>query len=103
MRRNGRKEAHTEEIVSEEADHGSWTVLPLEKLTALQGVQPADDLDQISALWPVDDDPDRLLAHVLAERAARTGQIQHVVERLTSRTVAASPQAATLPTGETGV
>jgi hypothetical protein len=50
-----------------------WTSLPLEELAELQGVQPADDLDQISALWPVDDDPDRMLAHILEERSARRG------------------------------
>ncbi|AHB89088.1 toxin-antitoxin system antidote component [Thermosynechococcus sp. NK55a] len=50
-----------------------WTSLPLEKLAELQGVQPADDLDQISALWPVDDDPDQMLAHILEERSARRG------------------------------
>jgi hypothetical protein len=48
-----------------------WTSLPLEELAELQGVQPADDLDQISALWPADDDPDRMLAHILQERSAR--------------------------------
>jgi hypothetical protein len=50
-----------------------WTSLPLEELVELQGVQPADDLDQISALWPADDDPDRMLAHILDERSARRG------------------------------
>ena len=48
-----------------------WTSLSLKELAELQGVQPADDLDQISALWPVDDDPDRMLAHILEERSAR--------------------------------
>jgi hypothetical protein len=50
-----------------------WTSLTLEELAELQGVQPADDVDQISALWPVDDDPDRMLAHILEERSARRG------------------------------
>ena len=50
-----------------------WTSLPLEDLATLQGVQPAHELDSISALWPADDDPDRLLAHILDERAARRG------------------------------
>lgn len=50
-----------------------WTSLPLEELEELQGVEPADDLDEISALWPMDDDPDRMLAHILEERSARRG------------------------------
>jgi len=48
-----------------------WVSLPLHELAELQSVQPADDLDQISALWPVDDDPDQILAHILEERSAR--------------------------------
>jgi hypothetical protein len=50
-----------------------WTSFPLEELAELQGIQPADDLDQISALWPVDDDPERMLVHILEERSARRG------------------------------
>jgi hypothetical protein len=48
-----------------------WRSLPLEELAELQGVAPIDDLDDITALWPVDDDADQLLSHVLAERAER--------------------------------
>jgi len=43
----------------------------LEELAAEQGVSPAEDLDAIGALWPCDDDPEELLGHILAERAAR--------------------------------
>ncbi len=43
----------------------------LEEMAQEQGILPADDLDSISALWPVDDDPDELLRHILAERSAR--------------------------------
>lgn len=48
-----------------------WTTVPLEELAEQQGVAPASDLDEISALWPVDDDPDELLEHILHEREAR--------------------------------
>ncbi|PZP07330.1 MAG: hypothetical protein DI607_13755 [Sphingomonas hengshuiensis] len=48
-----------------------WASMLLEDLAELQGVRPAGDLDQISALWPVDDDPDRMLAHILDGRLAR--------------------------------
>lgn len=48
-----------------------WESMTLDELADLQGVSAVDDLDQLSALWPVDDDPDELLHHVLHERGAR--------------------------------
>jgi hypothetical protein len=48
-----------------------WESLSLDELAQRQGVGPVTDLDEISALWPVDDDPDELVEHVLSERAAR--------------------------------
>ena len=36
-----------------------------------QGLSPVDNLDEISDLWPVNDDPDLLLEHILADRADR--------------------------------
>jgi hypothetical protein len=48
-----------------------WKSIPLDELTACQGVSPADNLDEIGALWPADDDPDALLQYILAERAER--------------------------------
>ena len=50
-----------------------WTSLSLEELAELQGVQPTEDLDSISALWPMDDDPDQMFAHILDERSYRRG------------------------------
>jgi hypothetical protein len=50
-----------------------WTSLSLDELADLQGVQPAEDLDSISALWPVEDDPDQILSYILDERSARRG------------------------------
>ena len=44
---------------------------PLSLLIAQQRVSPIDDLDELSRLWPADDDPDLLLEHVLNERAER--------------------------------
>ena len=55
----------------ESASMPFWRSLPLEELAELQGVAPIDNLDDITALWPVDDDADQLLSHVLAERAER--------------------------------
>ena len=43
----------------------------LHELAKQQGVFAASDLDEISALWPTDDDPDELLRHILLERNER--------------------------------
>jgi hypothetical protein len=51
----------------------AWESLSLEELERIQGVKPVTDLDEISALWPADDDPDLLLEHVIHERRARRG------------------------------
>jgi len=48
-----------------------WRSLSLDDLAEQQGVTAVSNLDEISALWPVDDDPDELLQHVLREREAR--------------------------------
>ena len=43
----------------------------LSRFIAEQGVTPIDDLNQLAALWPTDDDPDALMNFVLSERRAR--------------------------------
>ncbi len=43
----------------------------LKLLIDQQGVRPVVDLNQLSSLWPADDDPDELLAFILAERNQR--------------------------------
>ncbi len=48
-----------------------WNSLSLDELADQQGVAAVSNLDEISALWPVDDDPDQLLEHILHEREAR--------------------------------
>ena len=48
-----------------------WKSVPLEELAEQQGVSAVDDLDEITALWPADDDPDELLQHILTERGER--------------------------------
>ena len=45
-----------------------WKSISLKELAEQQGVSAADDLDEIAALWPADDDPDDLLRHLLGER-----------------------------------
>jgi hypothetical protein len=48
-----------------------WKPLSLDELARQQGVSAANDLDEISALWPADDDPDELLSHIITERNER--------------------------------
>lgn len=43
----------------------------LSRLIAEQGVTPIDDLGELAALWPADDDPDALMNFVLSERQTR--------------------------------
>jgi hypothetical protein len=43
----------------------------LDELAKQQGVSAASDLDEISALWPADDDPVELLNHLLLDRSER--------------------------------
>ncbi len=45
-----------------------WKSVPIEDLVEQQNVSPADDLDEIAALWPADDDPEELLKYLMAER-----------------------------------
>lgn len=37
----------------------------LNRLIAEQGIMPIDDLDELAALWPADDDPEALMNFVL--------------------------------------
>jgi hypothetical protein len=52
--------------VIEKAEHS------LNRLIAEQGIKPIDDIDELAALWPADDDPDALMRFVLSERQARS-------------------------------
>jgi hypothetical protein len=58
-------DAQQEDEVAEKAED------TIDRLIAEQGVTPIDDLDQLAALWPADDDPDALMNFVLSERQAR--------------------------------
>ena len=60
-----------EESTPSDRAHSFWSSLSLTELAETQGVAPVEDLEGLAALWPSDDDPDEVLAHVLAERAAR--------------------------------
>lgn len=43
----------------------------LDELIEQQRVAPVNDLDELSDLWPANDDPDDLMRYVLEERAER--------------------------------
>ena len=43
----------------------------LNELIEQQHVSPINDLDELSGLWPADDDPDTLLEYLLNERRER--------------------------------
>lgn len=58
-------DAPQKDEVAEKAEH------TMRQLIAEQGITPIDDLDQLAALWPADDDPDALMNYVLSERQAR--------------------------------
>jgi hypothetical protein len=45
--------------------------IALDELIQQQGVAPISDLDELSDLWPGDDDPDHLMRYILEERAER--------------------------------
>jgi hypothetical protein len=45
--------------------------LTLTRLIEQQQVSPANDLDEISDLWPGDDDPNLLMDYILNERFQR--------------------------------
>ncbi len=48
-----------------------WDSLSLEELAEQQNVKPVSDLDEISKLWPMDDDPDEMLRYIMSERQER--------------------------------
>ena len=58
-------------ILDEVGGSSFWRSLSLDELAAQQGVSPVFDLDKVGALWPTGDDPDRFMAFVTSERAAR--------------------------------
>ena len=69
------------ETTRSDRSHSFWSSLSLTELAEAQGVAPVDDLESIAALWPSDDDPDEVLAHILAERAARRRVARSDTER----------------------
>jgi len=58
----------TREVKSVKAKGASRS---LEQLAREQGIKPIRDLDELGALWPANDDPQKFLDFILTERAAR--------------------------------
>ncbi len=80
------REKTEEDMAGEESTHSDrarsfWSSLSLTELAEAQGIAPVDDLEALAALWPSDDDPDELLKHLLAERAARRRMVGSDPER----------------------
>lgn len=48
-----------------------WRSQSLEELAAQQGVAPVSDLNEIAALWPGEEDPEKFLRELFHEREAR--------------------------------
>jgi len=74
------------DTAGEESTHSDrarsfWSSLSLTELAEAQGIAPVDDLEALAAMWPSDDDPDELLKHLLAERAARRRMVGSDPER----------------------
>ena len=75
--------ADTADVESTRSDraHSFWSSSSLTELAEAQGVAPVEYLEDIAALWPSDDNPDDVLAHVLEERTARRGGVRSDPDR----------------------
>ena len=60
-----------EESTQSDRARSFWSTLSLTELAQAQDIAPIDDLEALAALWPSENDPDELLEHLLADRAAR--------------------------------
>jgi hypothetical protein len=59
------KQDTEKDVIAEEA------AIALDELIQQQGVAPVGNLDELSDLWPGDDDPEQLMRYLLEERAER--------------------------------
>ena len=71
VREEARADGSDVETTQSDHDQSFWSSLSLTELAEAQGVTPVEDLEEMAALWPSDDDPDDMLAHVLEDRTAR--------------------------------
>lgn len=59
------KQDTEQDVIAEEA------AIALDELIQQQRVAPVSNLDELSDLWPGDDDPEQLMRYLLEERAER--------------------------------
>ena len=81
VRKETRADAADAEATRSDRDQSFWSSVSLTELSEAQGVAPVEDLEGMAALWPSDDDPDDMLAHVLEDRAARRRVVENDPDR----------------------
>jgi len=66
----GRVQPMSKQDIEQDVSAEDATIV-LDGLIQQQGIAPVSNLDELSDLWPANDDPDLLLRHLLNERAER--------------------------------
>jgi hypothetical protein len=61
----------SKEDVEQATGQSEESAMALARLIEQQQATPIDNLDALSDLWPVDDDPDQLMQYILDERKQR--------------------------------
>ena len=81
IRKETRADGSDAEATRSDRDQSFWSSVSLTELSETQGVAPVEDLEAMASLWPSDDDPDDMLAHVLKNRAARRRVVENDPDR----------------------
>ena len=81
IRKETRADRSDAEATRPDPEKSFWSSMSLTELTEAQGVAPVEELEGMIALWPSDDDSDDMLAHVLADRAARRRVVENDPDR----------------------
>ena len=81
LRKEPRADGAGAEATRSDRGQSFWSSMSLTELAKAQGVAPVEDLEGMVALWPSDDDPDDMLAYVLADRAARRRVVESDPDR----------------------
>ena len=77
VRKETRADGSDAEAMQSDGDQSFWSSVSLTELAEAQGIAPVEDLEGMASLWPSDDDPDDMLAHVLEDRAARRRVVEN--------------------------
>ena len=81
VRKKTKADESSPEATRLDHEQSFWSSLSLAELAKAQGVAPVEDLEGMASLWPSDDDPDDMLAHVLEDRAARRRVVENDPDR----------------------